>query len=435
MTREGLLPLLPSLPLLVAAVVCLILEAAGAPPGARKQGERRHLAWLVALAGAISLGLAVDQGPFWQPTAMVALSLGLAAISVGAFVGEIGTLLCLSAVGFQVAGLADSPIQLWSGLLLGLVAGLGVAGHHEARAEEARAEAATKWLLAGGTALILGGLGAAIALGAGQPTLMSLADDPSLTALVAILLWALALAVLAGIAPLHALVVDFTSGAPLAAAVVVPSSIVVAGHAFATVVPAALGDAFWAAAVLCLIGLPLAALDQVQVSRVLGYLAVSQTGLVAAAVVAGSTERILQAAGAAAVGSIALLAARRALPRLDAMATWEDASGLGRQQPVRAGLLIFAAAAAAGLPATVGFTVRMDLARTLAQTGSPLLAVAVLAGAALAAAPLVRLALFLFAKEPRTAPEPRAWSAAIALAIAVAVSFVSSLVPLFTKAG
>src|SRR5207244_2499980 len=44
---------------LSAALLCLLLEAAGTPVGARKRGARTHLPWVIALAGAVIVAYAV----------------------------------------------------------------------------------------------------------------------------------------------------------------------------------------------------------------------------------------------------------------------------------------------------------------------------------------------------------------------------------------
>jgi NADH:ubiquinone oxidoreductase subunit 2 (subunit N) len=80
-----------------------------------------------------------------------------------------------------------------------------------------------------------------------------------------------------------------------------------------------------------------------------------------------------------------------------------------------AALLVYALGTVAGIPGTVGFDARLDVARAAVDAGLDLLGLIVVASAAAGAAPLVRLALFFFAKDPpaaRTRPAAASGQAA-----------------------
>src|SRR5687768_10906835 len=53
MTPTTIAALVPATTWLAAALLCLLLEAAGTPVGFRKRGDRPHLPWIIALAGIV----------------------------------------------------------------------------------------------------------------------------------------------------------------------------------------------------------------------------------------------------------------------------------------------------------------------------------------------------------------------------------------------
>jgi NADH-quinone oxidoreductase subunit N len=190
---------------------------------------------------------------------------------------------------------------------------------------------------------------------------------------------------------------------------------------------------------LGLFALPLVALAQTSIRRVLAVLLVAQASLPLAASLAASLATSLatsvDAPGAGAspasslttaalftagLGAAGLAIAVAALPALQGPeVTWEDVSGEGRRHPWRAGLLVLAAAQACGLPPATGFVVRFELAQRLAAQ-APWVAGGLLVGAGLAAVPVVRLALFLFARAPRRAPpQPASVGPVVGLAVVV----------------
>ncbi len=407
--------------LLSAAALALALEASGAAVGERKRVARVHQVVVVVVAAVASLATA----PGW-PAATVALALVLFALAEGpALLGERAALALLVAAGAS-ALTSSSPS---SPALLGFVAlwAAALAGLSSRADEDAAAEAATKTAVLGAVASLLCGAGL-VARAAAAPH-------------VGLALEVAGLALVLGVPPLQALRVDVAQGAPVSAVVLgAPLALVVLGPPLAvrlTALPdgTAVLDGV---VVLALLALPLVALAQTSVRRVLAVLAVSQAALPLAGLrAAGLGDAATAGLGApwaatatftAALGAAGLVLGVAALPALSPPAvTWEDAAGQGRRSPWRAGLLVLAAAQACGLPPATGFALRMELARAFAVT-EPVVAAALLVGAGLATIPVIRLALFLFAKEPRRAPPPPPAQGAVAgLVLVVALGVVVGL--------
>jgi NADH:ubiquinone oxidoreductase subunit 2 (subunit N) len=404
----------PVLALLAAAGLCLLLETTGAGVGERKRVQRLHHVVVVIAAGVIAFALA----PSWA-LATTALALVLFAVTSGAtLLGEraaLALLLGAGAAAFSSSGeRAPSPsallafVALWSAATTGLCARAG---------DDAAAESATKTAVTGAVATLLCGAGVVVealaAPGVGQG------------------LFVTGVALVLGAPPLQGPRVDVAQGAPVPAVVLsAPLSLWVFGPALGTSLLRAAGEGggVWRQAldgvlVLGLFVLPLVALAQTSVRRVLAVLIVAQGALPLAAALAGSS--MTEAAFTAALGAAGLATSVAALPALLGPAvSWEDAAGQGRLYPWRAGLLVLAAAQACGLPPAVGFVLRARLAEVLAPS-QPWVAAGLLVGAGLSALPVVRLALFLFAKEPRRAPPPPpARGAVFGLVVVVALGVV-----------
>jgi NADH-quinone oxidoreductase subunit N len=403
---------LPVLVLLGAAGLCLLLETTGAGPGERKREARLHHGVVVAVAGLAAWALS----PSWG-LAVGALSLGLFALVAGpTLLGERAALALLLAAG--VAALAPSPAASSTPALLAFVAlWAAVSAGLSARADDdAATEAATKAAVLGAAATSLVGAGLVVEA-AGAPA-----------AGRALVVTGLGMAL--GVPPLQGSRVDVAHGAPVAAVVLgAPLSLWVLGPAVGELLAAGAGPwraALHAALVLGLFALPLVALAQTSVRRVVAVLSAAQAALPLAAALAGTSLTAATLAATLGVAGLATsLAALPALARADV--TWEDAAGQGRLHPWRAGLLVLAAAQACGLPPAAGFVVRARLAEALASS-EPWVAAGLLVGAGLSAVPVVRLALFLFAKEPRRAPPPPpAWGAVFGLVVVVGCGVVAAL--------
>jgi formate hydrogenlyase subunit 3/multisubunit Na+/H+ antiporter MnhD subunit len=403
------MPAPAALLLLAAAGLTLLLEVTGAGPGERKRVPRLHHAVVVAAAGLSAFALA----PTWAHAA-TALALGLFALVSGtSLLGERAALALLLSAGVVALPSPSPPSALLAFLALWAAVTAGLCARTD---DDAAAEAATKTAVIGVVSTLLLGTGLVVqAAGASEVG-------------QAVVVTALALGL--GAPPLQGLRVDVAHGAPVAAVVLAaPLSLWVLGPALGAALVE--GPARWRPALdamlgLALFALPLVALAQTSVRRVLAVLIAAQAALPLAAALSGtgSTAATFTAALGAA-GLATSVAALPALVRPDV--TWEDAAGQGRLYPWRAGLLVLAAAQACGLPPAAGFVVRARLAESLTAT-APWVAAGLVVGAGLSAVPVVRLALFLFAKEPRRAPPPPpARGAVVGLVVVVALGLLAGL--------
>ncbi len=372
--------------LLLGALLALGLETAGTSPGGRKRVGRTPNVVVVVVAAIVAV--IVDAGATPAASLAVAVALSVFALAEGKdLLGERAALALVLGAGTLKLQTTTSPLALLGYLALWAVVTAGLSMRSgNGLISGAEAEAAAKAALLGIISLLIGGLGVVVGGGAGD------------------VCWLVALGLVLGLTPLQGIRVDVAQGAPPAAvALSAPLALVALGPVLPRYVDAASAGVEIAVA-LGLFAVPLVALAQTSLRRLLAVLLVGQAVLPLVAACAGSAST--EATLAAALGAVGLAVGVQALPALaTSSATWEDASGQGRKHPWRAGLLVFAAAQACGLPPTSGFAVRETLAGALAAS-QPWMAVGLLAGAALSALPVVRLALFLFAKEPRPSPPP-----------------------------
>ncbi|MCC7073641.1 MAG: hypothetical protein IT383_20190 [Deltaproteobacteria bacterium] len=444
MTPTTVAALTPAGIWLVAALVCLGLEAAGTPVGWRKRSTRTHLPWVIGLAALAVLAHAVLR---WGDAASAATSAqglivdrtgllgsGVIALLVGAV--HLAATPSLAAIdeergemsaGFAMVGAALS-VACGTVDLLVLAAALVVATGAQSllcapdREGPHGIEAATKGIVGAGVLLVVlalavvfawvctgstafAGLGRALAIGA-----------PGAAFAAAMIVVVLAL--ILGAVPFQQSYVDVAHGASTSSAGLLAGGMLVVGvleavrlldGVVATGADQMLARSFAVIAALTLVGAPVASLDQSRIGRVVAYLAVLPGGVALAALAAGA----LSTGGTADAGAVraALMAVLSgglgcaaallgvALPRLDPSSTWEDWSGFGRTRPVMAAFLVYALGTLAGVPGTIGFTARLEAARALFAARVDWLGLVVVASAALGAAPIVRLALFLFAKD------------------------------------
>ncbi|MDP2344223.1 MAG: hypothetical protein Q8O67_24910 [Deltaproteobacteria bacterium] len=396
--------------LLLAAVVALGLESTGAGHGGRKRVGRLPQVVVVVVAAVVAALLAPGPASVGVAGALVLFAL----IEGPALLGERAALALVLGAGTLKIGPTSSPAALlaWIALWAVVTAGLSMrVPSKELRPAGAEAEAATKAALLGMMAVMLAGLSLVDGqggLGVGSAALL------------------VAVALVLGVPPLQGIRVDVFQGAPPAAmAVSAPLALIALGPVLARLAAVQPLAAVDVAIGLGLFVLPLVALAQVSLRRLVGVLVAQQAVLPLVAGRIGADP--VPATLAAALGAVALAVAVAALPVFSSpTATWEDASGWGRRHPWRAGLLLFAAAQACGLPPTLGFAVRQSLARAAHE---PWLTVGVLLGVALAALPVVRLALFLFGKQPRKAegPAPLPPGPVIGLVVVVAVAVVAGV--------
>lgn len=396
-----------ALVLLAAAVLATVFEAVGTGIGQRKRITRHHQGFVVVVAGLVVLGLSLAG---FGPSPLVAIGV---AVCLGGFaVGEGGDLLgerAALALGLGAAtitvigtGNAVDPVAAVAYAACAAVVFAALAMRVD---NDAAVEAAAKQVFIGAAAVILLGIGALVPGAAGVGSSI------------------VGLALVVGVAPLQGPRLDLAHGASAGVAALGGLTLLALGPTLATTLLSLRTDAPAALVVgIGLCGLPLVALNQTAIRRVFGVLAVLQGLLPIAAALVGENAQTAAVVGVVAVVALAL--ASRTLPMLTApSSSWEDVSGIGRLAPWRSGLVIFAAAQAAGLAPTAGFSLRTTLARA-ADAEHFWLPVVLFLGAALAALPVVRLALFLFSKTPRHTRVPPAQPAvvvAIVVIVAIAV--------------
>ncbi len=416
-----LTPLLPptALLLLGAAVLAVAFEAIGADVGQRKRIARHHQSVVVVLAAFIVLAMSLaGLGPPPLVTGAVALCLAGFAVGEGAgLLGERAALaLGLGAMTLTVlhhgAVVDDVTAVAFAAGSAVILAGLSIRIGDPGRADAA-VEAAARQAFIGAAAVLLLGVGA-------------LVDGP-----VGVGCDIVGLALVVGVVPLQGPRLDLAHGASPGVAALGGLTLLALGPTLATHL-LALSDEGPATVVVVvgLCGLPLVALNQVAVRRLFAVLAVLQGVLPIAAALVGHDPQ--QAAVVAVVAVVALALASASLPGLTVpSSSWEDVSGIGRLAPWRSGLVIFAAAQACGLPPTAGFALRTSIATTAAGDEVHFwLPVVLFLGTALAALPVVRLALFLFSKSPRIHHVPPAQiSMMIACVVVVALAVVGGVVP------
>ena len=434
----------PGVFFLAALVVCLVLEAAGAPIGTRKRGPRMHLALVLLVAAACAVAHArVLWGDLRLPVVLASgglaldrLSLvgtALAGILVACSVvagastlcmldaerGETWGLLALLGLGLTALVSAADLVFLSVALTLWHIAILYMVAID--RDSPQGIEAGAKTLAAGAVTTSAALFAAALAYGSsGDVSFAALGTqaaggDP--LALTALALTGILTASLLGIVPLHSPSVDVAQGAPPFASALISAGGVVAGtvialriavpvcEAAASPTRPALLQVVVLAAFVTLVAAPLAAVDQSRVARMVAYLIALQGGFVLtgiAAAVAGSPAGLEAALVTTVTSALAIAAAwcgTALLPRTGS--TWEDWSGLGRRHPALATAFLIALASLAGLPGTAGFIARSLSVRAAFDAGANALAVGSAIAPALAMASTLRLGIFLFAKLPK----------------------------------
>src|SRR5690606_20405839 len=191
---------------------------------------------------------------------------------------------------------------------------------------------------------------------------------------------------------------------------------------------APIDDLLRVAALLSLVIPPLAALDQSRVNRVVAHLVCAQAGPILVALLAqrdgADTGPLLLAGSGLLVGGMGAIVAQAFLePPGQEGPTWERWSGAGRRYPLFGLSLVWLWSSLAGIPGTVGFAGRVLVGQSAFAAGEDVLGIAVIVAPVLSAAPVLRLAIFLFAKAPDHDLETSAsgWRAVV---VALACAFV-----------
>lgn len=239
------------------------------------------------------------------------------------------------------------------------------------------------------------------------------ATDPSPGSVIFIV----ALLFIMGSFPLQAFQVDSLDGSPSYSAVFLCGSNLITGlivlhrlaskASFAVYAPR-VSTSLIAIAAISLCVLPIMALDQRRIGRLIAYLLTSQAGIV---LIMASQEFINSAMPSYLFGltfaHFALCAAGTGAGlnfwknNRHSFKTWEDFAGAGRQHPVEAGAFFIVLASICGLPFTSGFVVRNALLE--ASNSEYRLAILSLfwGSTLLASVPVFRLFAFFYGKNVR----------------------------------
>jgi NADH-quinone oxidoreductase subunit N len=403
-----------------AALVTMVLEAAGTPVGARKLGARGYLAsiaWAATvLAGAqVVAVLPIDiVTPLFTTDALtrrsallliVLLSLVVIAAVSGLRAtdgerGEVYACLLLVAVGELAVVFSRELFVAYAGMTLTLVAGFGILVVE--RREGRGVEAAVKHVVASAFMLVLFGLGLALVyLKTGATDVAAVAAEGGIGTLIVVVV------VLEGMLafPLHVARLDVLTGAPAYA-----GALLVGGRAIASttllirLVEAGLGgpaaSMLIPVTLLSLVVPGLVAVDQREIPRAAAHLFIGHMGVALACIVGGASSSLTLAPIAAFVAAVAALGASmlfQTVPPVRRGFSWELWSGVGRAHPRFSLALLLFLSASSLLPLTPGLPLRLAAART-ASALEPWLAFVLIVSSPLLLLTPLRLALFVFAK-------------------------------------
>lgn len=348
------------------------------------------------LAGPESLTFfdtyARDRSAIWAKLIVLAATVAVIGFSVPWFRrdprhGEYYTLLLYSSLGAILLAGATDLKEFIVAMLLSSATGFVLAAYH--RRSSPSAEAAIKYYLIGALSNSALLIGVAYLFGlAGSTTLAGLASGlpreggPALVVGVVLVVTGLAFKI--GAVPAHAWVPDVAQGAPAPVAAFITTVPKVGGFLFLARLVLALPpeSAGWqpliaiiAAATMTLGNL--ACLWQVDVRRLLGWSAVSQTGYGLMAIVAlGSSDLALPAllffliayvsSNLAAFGVVVELRGRTAL---------SDYAGIGKERPALTAALALSFLSFIGVPPLNGFVAKLLLFAVAIQVGFGWLAI------------------------------------------------------------
>lgn len=428
------------IPLLVvvgAALLVLVLEATGAPPGYRKAGSRAQMAVLslTALAAAFVQKLTVI--PAMAPGLTLgvlqfdrlSLCLSLVGLGAGALVvvaavpalkeldaerGEVFALLLLglsswltlvAAVDLLVVLVADGIFVMSTGALYALDRRTGRG-----------AEAAMKTYVPALLWAVLFGTGVALLfLAAGRTDLAGVGAalrGGSSTAAMGAILVLLCVLHRMGAVPFSVSAVDTAHGGSSFAVMFARIGAVLGGSAVLVRIFAAapaggvLAPMLYAVAALSVLVPAIAALDQRDLDRVFGQVMLLQTGVVLCAIGchregAPFVPQLVTMLVGITVGIVGVGVARGFVLRNEkSLPTWERWAGVGRLHPLFALALLVCGASLTGLPGTAGFWARLEIAGVGFASQNAVLALAPLVGSCLASLVVIRLGFFFFGKSP-----------------------------------
>jgi NADH-quinone oxidoreductase subunit N len=466
----NLIPLLPELILAGAGMAILLVDAA------RPIRDQRVLAGL-ALAGLLAAGVVVVRQWFVPPADdltvlgdMVAVDryalffrlviLASAALAVpfsahylqrtGEGRGEYFALLLFAVTGMTLLAAAADLIVVFLALEVLSLSLYVMAGFSWRRLSSQ--EASLKYFLLGAFSSAFFLYGIALAYGAtGTTSLGGIADALSgsieglALPLTAAALLAVGFSFKVAAVPFHMWTPDVYQGAPTPVTGFMAAGTKVAGFAaLIRVAQVALGPVSWeltpalvAVAALTVVVGSVLAIAQDDVKRMLAYSSIAHAGFVLVGVAAGNQEGIsgamfyLAAYAAMILGAfgVVILVSRVGEERT----SLRSYRGLGRRNPLLAGLLALFLLSLAGIPGTAGFMAKVLVFGAAVDSGLEGLVIVAVLASVVAAFFYVRVIALAYMEEPegdqeavRTGPGP-GWALAVAAVVTVALGVFPSL--------
>jgi NADH-quinone oxidoreductase subunit N len=465
----NLAPILPELILAGAGMLILLVDAA------RPIRDQRVLA-AGAMVGVLAAGLVVVRQWFVPPAdeltvlgdmvavdryalffRLVILASAALAISFSAHYlhrtgegrGEYYALLLFAASGMTLLSAAADLIVVFLALEVLSLSLYVMAGFSWRRLSSQ--EASLKYFLLGAFSSAFFLYGIALAYGAtGTTSIGGIADalSGSLEGLALPLASAALLAVgfsfKVAAVPFHMWTPDVYQGAPTPVTGFMAAGTKVAGFAaLIRVVQVALGPVSWeltpalvAIAALTMVVGSVVAIAQDDVKRLLAYSSIAHAGFVLVGVAAGNQEGIsgamfyLAAYAAMILGAfgVVILVSRVGEERT----SLRSYRGLGRRNPLLAGLLALFLLSLAGIPGTAGFMAKVLVFGAAVDAGLEGLVIVAVLASVVAAFFYVRVIALAYMEEPeeletvRTGPAP-GWALAVAAVVTVALGVFPSL--------
>ena len=348
--------------------------------------------------------------------------------------GEYHALLLLASIGMMLAVSTVDLLTLYLGLELMTICSYILVGFHVQRPTSN--EAAIKYFLVASfaSALLLYGISLTYGLAGstGFATVASAlsAHDPGRSPLVvvAILLVLGGLAFKIGAVPFHSWAPDAYQGASAPVAAFLAAGSKAAGlAALGRVTFVAYGSA---AEVLSVLLAGLAALSivvgsitllaQTDMKRLLAYSSIAHAGYAILGLIGGTPAGISATMTYAFFYVFMTLGAFGVVIALGKRgATLDGYKGLAAQQPVAAALMLLFFLSLTGLPPTAGFVAKFVVILSAVRAGHMVLAVLAVACSVISAFVYMRVAVYMFMREPEE-PAPSRWPVAVSAALAVA---------------
>ena len=348
--------------------------------------------------------------------------------------GEYHALLLLASTGMMLAVSTVDLMTLYLGLELMTICSYILVGIHVHRPTSN--EAAIKYFLVASFASALFLFGISLTYGfAGSTGFATVASalsehdpggSPLLVAAILLVLGGLAFKIAA--APFHSWAPDAYQGASAPVAAFLAAGSKAAGlAALGRVTLVAYGSA---AEVLSVILAGLAAfsivvgsitlLAQTDMKRLLAYSSISHAGYAILGLIAGTPAGISATMTYAFFYVFMTLGAFGVVIALGKRgATLDGYRGLAAQRPVAAALMLLFLLSLTGFPPTAGFVAKFVVILSAVRAGHVVLAVLAVACSVVSAFVYMRVAVFMFMREPQE-PAPSRWPVAVSAALAVA---------------